>query len=128
MNNKVDITDSEWKIMQVLWGSEAPMTIGEIAGKLGDTVTWNKRTVHTLIRRLMEKNAVSFKEARYYEYYPLVSEKECLRDEVLQIIKNRFHSSPKKLMAALIDSEDLSAGDIDEVMDILKDIKKRIDS
>lgn len=124
---KIDISDSEWKVMQVLWESKDPLTLGEISNNLGDSVSWNKSTIHTLIRRLIDKGAVNFQEARYFKYYPLVTEKECLNKEVKEIIKSKFYSSPKKLMATLVESEDLTLDDIDEVMDILKGIKKRID-
>lgn len=123
---KVDISDSEWKVMQVLW-KESPQTLGEIASKLEGKVSWDKTTINTLLRRLMKKEAVSYHEARYYKYYPIVTEKECLKHEMNDILKRLFYSSPKKLMATLVANENFTENDLSDIEDLLKDIKKRGD-
>lgn len=123
-SKKIDISISEWKVIQILW-QHSPQTLGEIAKKLEGKVDWNKTTINTLLRRLMKKNAVSFIEARYYKYYPLVSEQECLKEEMNQILERLFYSSPKKLMAALVENENFTDDDLSELEDLLNNIRKR---
>jgi BlaI family penicillinase repressor len=121
---KVDISESEWKVMQVLW-KDSPQTLGEIASKLEGRVSWDKTTINTLRRRLMKKKAVSFHEARYYKYYPIVTEEECLKDEMNDILNRLFYSSPKKLMATLVENESFTDKELSDIEDLLQDIKKR---
>jgi BlaI family penicillinase repressor len=120
----IDISESEWKVMQVLW-KESPQTLGDIASKLEGKVSWDKTTINTLLRRLMKKEAVSFHEARYYKYYPLVTEQECLKAEMNDILRRLFYSSPKKLMATLVQNENFTDDDLNDIENLLKDIKKR---
>ncbi|MCK5129867.1 MAG: BlaI/MecI/CopY family transcriptional regulator [Clostridiales bacterium] len=121
---KTDISDSEWKVMQILW-KKSPQTLGEIAVDLGDSVTWDKTTINTLLRRLMKKKAVSYVEARYYKYYPLVTEKECLKEEMNEILNKLFYSSPKKLMVTLVENENFTDEDLSELQKLLNNIKNR---
>ena len=123
-SNKKDISASEWKVMQVLW-KKSPLTLGEIAKRLEGKADWDKTTINTLIRRLMKKSAVSFIEARFYKYYPLVTEKECLKEEMNQILENLFYSSPKKLMTTLVESESFTEDDLSELENLLDSIRKR---
>lgn len=123
-NNKLNISESEWKVMQVLW-KQSPLTLGEISKKLGDRVTWNKSTINTLLRRLIKKGAASFDEARYYRYYPLVDEKKCLKEEMNKILEYLFYSSPKKLMVTLIENENFNNDDILQIEELLKSIKEK---
>jgi BlaI family penicillinase repressor len=124
MKNKIDITESEWLVMQVLW-KKSPLTLGEIAKKLDGKADWNKTTINTLLRRLMKKEAVSYKEARFYKYYPLVTERECLKAEMKDILNKFFYSSPQKLMATLVESEDFTQNDITELEKLLNQIKDK---
>lgn len=123
-SKRIDISTSEWKVMQILW-QKSPQTLGEIAKKLEGKVTWNKTTINTLLRRLMKKKAVSFHEARYYKYYPLVTEHECLQDEMKEILDRLFYSSPKKLMVTLVENESFSDSDLSDIESMLKDIRNR---
>lgn len=122
----LDITQSEWKVMQVLW-KQSPKELGEIAKELEDTESWSKTTINTLLRRLVKKGAVDYIEARFYRYYPLVSEEECLKNEMTDMLNRLFYSSPKKLMATLVENENFSDHDLIELESLLEDIKKRGD-
>lgn len=122
MNN---ISDAEWKVMRVLWNS-SPMTGGEIVEKLESDTNWNPKTIHTLIRRLVQKGAVTAKkESSYYSYSAAVSEKECVKVEAESFLEKCFNGSPNMLLANFIKNEHLSDKDIDELQALLESKKKR---
>jgi BlaI family penicillinase repressor len=121
---KIDISTSEWKVMQILW-DKSPQTLGEISKQLEDKVSWNKTTINTLLRRLVKKQAVSFHEARFFKYYPIVTESECLKEEMKEILDRLFYSSPKKMMVALVENENFNDEDLSEIERMLKDIRNR---
>jgi BlaI family penicillinase repressor len=124
MKNKINITESEWKIMQIIW-NEPYLTLGEIKKRLDKDVVWDKTTINTLIRRLRKKGVVGIKEARYYKYYALVPEEECLQGEIDSILKRFFYSSPNKLIATLIKHQDFDNESLDELEKLIDEIREK---
>ena len=75
------ISESEWKIMRVLWDNP-PMPLGELIALVGLENNWNGNTVRTLLVRLVEKGAVKAeKQGRNYLYSALAQENECVMQE-----------------------------------------------
>ena len=124
MDKKINITESEWKIMQIVW-SNPYVSLGEIKKELDKAIIWDRTTVNTLLRRLRNKGVIGVKEERYNKYYALVSEEECLLEEMNSILDRLFYSSPKKLMATLVKHEKFSDEDIDEIKSLLKEIEEK---
>ena len=52
----IQLTDAEWKIMEVLWDG-APRTMAEITKTLEPATGWTRHTVITLLKRMQEKAA-----------------------------------------------------------------------
>jgi BlaI family penicillinase repressor len=123
-NEKINITESEWKVMQVVWHTPY-LTLGEIKKRMDETVVWDKTTINTLLRRLKNKGAIGAKQARYSQYYALVSEEECLLEEMDSILKRFFYSSPKKLMSTLVKHEQFSDEDLSELETLLSEIREK---
>lgn len=121
MNN---ISDSEWKVMKVVWG-KSPISASEIVEKLVADTGWNPKTIHTLIRRLVAKGAITAKkEKTFYSYYAAVSEDECVKEETKTFLQKCFNGSFNMLISNFIKDEKLSEKDIDELQALL-DTKKR---
>lgn len=53
-NVKHTITDSEYSIMKILWGSENKMTVSDVVKAL-DGNDWTPSTVSTFLQRLLKK-------------------------------------------------------------------------
>jgi BlaI family penicillinase repressor len=119
---KINITESEWKIMQVIW-NEPYLTLGNIKNRLDAIIVWDRTTINTLLRRLRKKSVVGVKEMRYNKYYALVSEDECLTQEMGTILSKFFYKSPKRLMTTLVKNENFSKDDIMDIENLLKAIK-----
>lgn len=123
-NGKINITEAEWKVMQIIW-HRPYLTLGEIKKRMDETVVWDKTTINTLLRRLKHKGAVGAKQARYNQYFALVSEEECLLEEMDTILKRFFYSSPKRLMATLVKYEHFTDADLSELETLLSEIKEK---
>ena len=54
---KIDLSNSEWKLMNRLWQA-SPMTITELTAALREDTGWSKNTVITMLSRLEGKEAV----------------------------------------------------------------------
>ena len=58
---QVNLSDSEWKLMNRLW-EQSPRTIMELTASLKEDTGWSKNTVITMLARLEAKGAVRHEE------------------------------------------------------------------
>ena len=65
---KLNLSDSEWKLMNRLWQT-APMTITELTAALKEETGWSKNTVITMLSRLESKGAVRYEEGSRAKRY-----------------------------------------------------------
>lgn len=123
MKEMPQISDSEWKVMKILW-EKSPHTAGEIIESLAQSTDWRPTTVKTLISRLVKKNAVGFeKKNRTYYYYPLVTEDACAKAESKSFLKKVYGGALKPMIANFLEIQELSEKDIEELKRILDDKK-----
>jgi len=118
------ISDAEWVIMKVLW-KKSPLTSSDIIKELKPITTWNPKTIHTLISRLVEKKALGVEKdtAPFYLYYPLVSEEECRKIETKSFLKKVYDGSFPLLVANFVKEEKLTLQDIEELKRLLEENK-----
>ena len=113
------ISESEWQVMKVLWG-ESPLTSRQIIEALSSKSTWKPKTIRTLLKRLLKKKAVGYKtKGRIFQYYPLVTEAECARAESHSFLHRVYNGTLSRMVATYLESEDLSAEEIEELKRIL---------
>ncbi len=115
----MSISESEWKIMRVLW--ETPdLTMREITAGLEET-EWSYTTIRTLVTRLMEKGAISAdKSSNNFKYYPAVMEDECKRKEMRRFLSRVFDGSASMLVSALTKDSNLTQEEQKDLMDIIE--------
>ena len=53
-------SDSEWRVMEVLWESGAPLPSSEIIKRLGEYGKMTSRMVRVLLNRLCQKELVDY--------------------------------------------------------------------
>lgn len=117
------ISDSEWKVMKILWNG-SPRMGSEIVEELEADTEWNPKTIHTLIRRLVSKGAITAKKDNtYYSYYAAVSEIECVKEETKTFLEKCFNGSINMLVSNFIKDEKLSDKEIEELQAILNSKK-----
>jgi len=114
------ISEAEWQVMKPLW-AESPQTANQIVETLSGVTSWHPKTIRTLLNRLIRKKALGFeRRGREYLYYPLVDRQTCTRAESRGFLKRVFDGAVRPMLAAMIESEDLSQDDIKELKRILK--------
>ena len=113
------ISDAEWRVMQVVW-ENSPITANEVIDQLENNTDWKPKTIKTLIGRLVEKKVLGFhKEGKSYLYYPIVSENEGIRVESDTFLKKVFNGSLNLMLANFINEQRLSEEDIKELKRII---------
>ena len=115
------ISETEWKIMRILW-VKSPRSSGEIFNELrADDPSWHPKTAKTLIGRLVKKGALGFREkGRAYLYYPLVAEEDCVDKESQSFLERVFAGSLKPMLAHFVEHRKLSVKEISELKRILE--------
>ena len=120
----VQVTDAEWKIMECLW-DHSPQTMGEITATLEPATGWTRQTVITLLKRMTEKGAVSMDDTgRAKKYTPLITREEASAEETHKLLNHVFSGKASLLVNQLVDSGDLSAKDLQEILKAMREIGK----
>lgn len=121
----VQITEAEWKIMECLW-DHAPQTMGEITATLEPATGWTRQTVITLLKRMTEKGAVSMDDSgRAKKYIPLITREEASTEETHKFLNHVFKGKASLLVNHLVDSGELSAEDLREILNVLHNQKNQ---
>lgn len=123
MSDGIKISNSEWQVMKILW-EQSPLTVGEIAKELQNKVRWSKKTITTLLRRLSQKQIISYHDGRHFKYYPMVEKSDAIKVELDDMIDRVFESSPKELMINLVENENFTKEDIEDLKKLLNSINK----
>jgi BlaI family transcriptional regulator, penicillinase repressor len=117
------ISESEWKVMKVIWG-RPPQPASQIIEALSDE-DWHPNTIKTLLSRLHKKKAVGIqKDKNHYMYYALVSEAESVQLESESFLSRVFGGSVKPLLMHFVEKQRLSSADLDDLRKILKQKQK----
>ena len=120
MKNLPNISDTEWEIMRILWAETAPVTSNHIIEKLSGTVSWNHKTIRTLIGRLVKKRAIGFdSKGNSYFYYALVSDEECINAETQSFLKRISGQAFKVLFTNFIEEQSLTEKELEDLKNIL---------
>ena len=116
---KEKITDTELEVMQILWETEAPMTLAQIKAALSGR---NGDTIKTLLRRLCQKGAVAQEKREVYYYRPLVGKEELGSYRIKKRIDRLYAGSAKALTATLVRTEQLKQHDLEELQEMFSSL------
>lgn len=114
------ISDSELEVMKLLWKAGEPVTSTVIREQLQRSMGWEATTIKTLISRLVHKEVISQEKRKVFYYRPLISEKDYNTWATSRLINKLYKGSAAALVAALVDSQGLSEGDINELRELFK--------
>lgn len=120
------ISEAELDIMKIVWAGDSPILFASIMKELESRGrTWQKNTVITLLSRLMEKGFLKAKKiGRRNEYTPLVSEEEYQMVQTRNFVNRIFEGKVKGLVSNLIQSDDLTEEEYQELKMLLERRKK----
>lgn len=103
----VSISESEWRVMKVLW-EETPRTLNQIIDALNDT-QWTTTTIQTYLARLVKKGALSTKrQGKGYLYSPNISEEKCQIAESESFLNRVFDGSVTNMVSGFIKSGNIT--------------------
>jgi BlaI family transcriptional regulator, penicillinase repressor len=121
MKSPVRMTQAEWEVMAVVW-QRAPVAASAIVEELRERKQWSLATVRTLLRRLVNKGALSQQvEGKRYIYTHRVSMETCVHQESDSFWDRILGRAPSAALLHLVRRADLSKEDIQELRSILRE-------
>ncbi len=119
MDKQATLSNSEWIVMECLW--ERPRTLMELVDALGRTIGWSKSTVATMVHRMEEKKIITYvMQGRTKIFSPAVTRKEVTARETKNLLQRAYNGSMSLLISTMVQDNDLTQADIDELVEILK--------
>lgn len=115
------LTEREEAIIRLMW-ERGPLFVREIIDLLPEPKP-HFNTVSTFVRILEEKGFVGHNTfGKSHQYYALVSEEEYNRRTVKDIMERYFHNSAARLVSTLVEDEEIS---LDEIQELIKRVKEQ---
>ena len=119
MSNLPQISEAEFEVMKIVW-KYAPISTNEITEKLLRTTNWSPKTIQTLIKRLVNKGALTYeKQSRVFVYTPVVDENEYIGQESSTFLKRYYDGDITAMLSAYIENDKLSETEIDTLRSLL---------
>ena len=113
------ISEAEFEVMKIVW-KYAPVNTNEKTEHLTRTTSWSPKTIQTLIKRLVNKGALSYeKQSRVFVYTPLVDMNEYIGQESSSFLNRFYDGNISKMLSAYIESDKLSENEIDTLRSLL---------
>jgi predicted transcriptional regulator len=121
----MELTKSEMEIMDVLWGSEVPLSRADLLAK-SEEKTWKDGSVHILLNGLLAKGAICeagvVKRSKTYgrTFAPTMTREEYF---AATIFSHRHKPEIVGLFAALLSREDITSDDLTAIAKLVEDRK-----
>ncbi len=108
------LTKAEEEVMQYLW-EMGEATVSQIIDQMPEPRPPHS-TISSIMRILERKGAVNHKAyGRTYEYFPMISREDYSSGSLKQIAQDYFGGSLRKMVSFLVQSDDLSLTDLEEI-------------
>ena len=109
------MSDSEMRIMRLIWEKGGAVTTAWITQQLGET-GWKATTILTFLARLEEKGCITVKkQGRQNLYEAAVTRESYRREETRSFVEQIHGGSYRSLFAALCAPGELEAGEVEEL-------------
>lgn len=118
---EIKLFDSERKVMEQLWEA-GDLSAKELAGRLQAQVGWSKTTTYTIIKKCVDKGAVSRSEPGFI-CHALVSRDQVRERETNELIDKMYGGSADRLVASLLGSRKLSRNEIAGLKKLVEELE-----
>lgn len=124
MREQTHLTEAEWKIIRVLWDAN-PRTLMEVTRALEAETGWTKHTVLTLLKRMLAKGTVRLDvRGGAKAYVPAVEKDKVAGEQARTLLSRLFSGRAALLVNTLVEQGEVSQGEIEEMLDILRKASK----
>ena len=124
MKSLQSLSRRERQIMDIIY-REGEASASAVQNALPDPPSYS--SVRTILRVLEKKGYLRHKERDLkYVYTPVVSQQKAKHSALQHLLKTFFNGSPERVVAALLDNEDIQLSDeqLDRIASLIENAKK----
>ena len=117
-----ELSECEVLVMKVIWQSKEVLSIQEISASLSQRYNkdWKPQTISTFLSRAVKKGYLEMRRrGRSFFYYPLVTEAEYGRREIVKCVDNWGDGQLGNLIASFAKTKGLSREEKDYIREML---------
>jgi BlaI family penicillinase repressor len=119
-----DLTEAEWAIIETIWKKE-PCAAPTVQEELEHSRGWSYSTVKTLMDRMTQKGLLKTEKMRNLILYrTTITKEQAQKSEIMRAVKRAFNGALTPMMQFLLESDELSDKDINEIEQLIKNRKK----
>lgn len=113
------ISEAEFQVMKIVW-EHAPVSTNQVTEYLTRTTKWSPKTIQTMLKRLVQKKALTYdKEGRVFIYTPLIEQQDYVNQESRHFLQRFYNGNLVSMMTVFLDMEELSQQEVDELKELL---------
>ena len=113
------ISEAEFQVMKIVW-EHAPVSTNQVTEYLTRTTKWSPKTIQTMLKRLVQKKALTYdKEGRVFIYTPLIGQEDYVNQESRHFLQRFYNGNVVSMITAFLDMEELSQQEVDELKELL---------
>lgn len=113
------ISEAEFQVMKIVW-EHAPVSTNQVTEYLVRTTKWSPKTIQTMLKRLVQKKALTYdKEGRVFIYTPLIGHEDYVNQESRHFLQRFYNGNVVSMVTAFLDMEELSQQEVDELKELL---------
>ena len=124
--DNINLTNAERMIMEIIW-EHKELSNAEITDLLEKETGWSRHTVKTYTNSLMEKGMLGVNQIsqRKIKYYPIISKEKYLAVKTSSYLRDNY-SRLSYMVAGLINNEQVTTDEINELEQLIKEYKEKI--
>ena len=122
------LTEGEWAIIDAVWDNQ-PCAAPTVQEKLASRKKWSYSTVKTMMDRMVVKGLLTTERIRNLILYrSAITRKQAQKGEIVRALKRAFDGALTPMMQFLLDSNNLSPEQLDEIENLIKSKKLKVKS
>jgi BlaI family penicillinase repressor len=114
------LSDAEWEVMKALW-QDGAMAMGDIHSRVIRERDWAYSTVKTIVRRLVEKGWVDYRQmGNSFLYRPAVPRQRAVRRAVREFSRRVLDGVLSPFVAYFAEEEEITEADLRQLEDLIR--------
>lgn len=115
--------ETEMEVLNHVWDLEEA-TVKQVRKRILEDREVAYTTIMTVMKNLADKGFLKYrKEGVTYVYSPAQKPESVRSNIITNLMKKAFKGSPKELVQALVNSNDLSSKDLDEIKSMIDEME-----
>lgn len=121
----IQLSANEWKLMELLWKKE-PQTITQLTAGIQPLYGWTKHTIITMLNRLENKGAVTYREGeRARLYSTCIPRSQAAMEETETLIERVYGGSLGLLVNAFVRQKGITEEERESLLALLSETPVR---